>query len=345
MLTYLGVYVGLVLTKFGAGRSTISTPILAFWAIVLTVFVGSREWVGCDFSGYLLRFNFYQKVPFETVSGNAESGFLALNYLVINMGLGYPWLNFFAAVIFFGCAVAFVLKRGDPLSILALMFPVLIVQLAMSGLRQALAVALLMLAWNAFVSRRRVWTLALILAASLFHASAIVFLPMVLLIGRQVSTVTLGLAAVVAMPAVFYLIGERADVYQGRYIESENESLGAIFRVALTVITSGMFELYRRAYETEYPEDFQLMRAFSLFGLGVGLLFFISTLAAHRMNYYVMPVQLVMLSRLPRIMSDNRPNLALDVAPYVVYGMYIVVWMGLSRHASLCYDPYNSYLF
>ena len=87
------------------------------------------------------------------------------------------------------------------------------------------------------------------------------------------------------------------------------------------------------------------MRAFSLFGLGVGLLFFISTLAAHRMNYYVMPVQLVMLSRLPRIMSDNRSNLALDVAPYVVYGMYIVVWMGLSRHASLCYDPYNSYLF
>lgn len=153
MLTYLGVYVGLVLTKFGAGRSTISTPILAFWAIVLTVFVGSREWVGCDFSGYLLRFNFYQKVPFEAVTGNAETGFLALNYLVINMGLGYPWLNFFAAVIFFGCAVAFVLKRGDPLSILALMFPVLIVQLAMSGLRQALAVALLMLAWNAFVSR------------------------------------------------------------------------------------------------------------------------------------------------------------------------------------------------
>ena len=345
MGTYLGIYFGIAISRFVAMSRGATLSLLVMWSIVLVIFVGTREWTGCDFGGYLNRFETYKATTLQDVWQSAEPGFVALNYLVIDLGLDYMWLNVLAATIFFVAIFTFASKREDGLALVALFFPVLVIQLGMSGIRQALAVAFLLLAWNAFAERKRIWTLLWILAASQFHTSAVVFLPMVLLIGRRVSALTMGVAVTLALPVLYYLLADRAEVYQTRYIEEDNESLGAVFRVALTTITSLAYEWYRQRYEELYPKDYPLMRAFSLFGFGTLVLYFVSTLAAHRMNYYVMPIQLLMLSRLPAVMSGGRKGSPLAIVPFLVYALYMIVWFGLSRHASACYNPYDSYLY
>src|SRR5690606_28407321 len=124
-------------------------------------------------------------------------------------------------------------------SVMVLSFPVLVVQLAMSGLRQALATALLMVAYAAFVKGRRLSVAVWILLASQFHTSSIIFLPMVLLVGKRVSAVKLMTAMVLLSPVVAWFLGMRLEVYSDRYVEQiygESSSSGAWFRYVLVLI-------------------------------------------------------------------------------------------------------------
>jgi len=228
---------------------------------------------------------------------------------------------------------------------LALFFPIFIVQLAMSGIRQATAVAFLMLAFVAFLERRRLGVAVWIIVAGTFHASAFLFLPIAALVNKKMSLLTLTLASALLLPLAALLVGDRADLYQQRYIESEVESGGAIFRYGLLLGTAVLFYLNRRLLQVNFPREFQFMRLYSVLAVSLGALLPVSTLVVHRLGYYLIPAQILVLTLLQSSLSSRYGGRWIYAVPLVIYGAYHVSWLLISRHADYCYLPYGNFLF
>ena len=344
MPIYLSIFALLALT--GRQKSEhFSKFLFAAWILFLILFVGTRQDVGCDFNGYLYRFQSYAYITLAQALREPEFLFSLLNFTVLNLGLDYMWLNVAAATIVFAGFTAFAVRFERPIHFLALAFPILIVQLSMSGIRQAIALSFLMLALNAFRDGNRILTFVFILIGSQFHTSCIIFLPLVFLIGRNPSIWTLAAATTVAIPLLVYFGGERFEAYQQRYSEGEVESLGAMFRGALLVVTAAIFQIYIDRYKSAYPRDFPLMQFFSIASFALIPVLFLSSIAAHRIGFYIMPFHIIMLLRAPGILQPNRRDTTLEMMPFVAYGLYLTVWLWTSRHAQICYIPYQSYLF
>lgn len=350
MWAYLGVYS--VFSALGLGASKrAASPLLLLALAFLLWFMGARYLVGCDFNGYVRRFNIASDtLVLSEILGSAEPGFELLITSVKASGLDYMWLNIFAsAIILFGFA-NFLKSFRFPLLILALLFPIMIVQLSMSGIRQGIAVALVMGSAASFIHGRRIQTAIWILAAATFHSSAAIFLPLALVAGRRVSLARLIAAVVLLLPAAFFLGGERFETYQDRYVDQiygEVSSGGALIRYAMILLPAAIFIANRKKFREAFPRQFELFTLFAIITLATGLTGFISSLALHRLNYYTMPFSIVMFAYASVVLGGRRGanRLLFKMLPVALYGGYMLFWLATSEHADLCYIPYQSYSF
>ncbi|MCB1687608.1 MAG: EpsG family protein, partial [Halioglobus sp.] len=292
MILYVSIFISLALL----GMTNVSGPRRAFLFCVLYVFfilfVGARLDTGCDFATYFLRFKYLLFNDITSLLDTSEPGFFLLSYLTKKAGLEYVWLNVFAASIFFYYLIKFARNHPRPFLLIALVFPILVIQLSMSGLRQALAVAFLMGALDAFLHGKRLQVFIYILIGSTFHQSLILLLPLALMVGRSYSFARVVGAIVILLPLAAYLLSGRAEVYQDRYIEEiygEMDSGGAIFRLGLLVITAAIFELYTTRMARAHPGEYNLMRVFALVSFALIPVMLINTVALHRLVFYVVP--------------------------------------------------------
>ncbi|NQX88247.1 MAG: EpsG family protein [Halioglobus sp.] len=243
----------------------------------------------------------------------------------------------------------FARNHSRALLLIALMFPILGIQLSMSGLRQALAVAFLMGGLDAFINGKRIKVALYILIGSTFHQSAIILLPIAFMVGQTFSIARVLACIAALLPAAIYLLSDRAAVYHDRYINEiygEMSSAGAIYRLGLLVITAILFEIYRNRMAFMYPKEYNLMRIFSLVSFSLIPILFVNSVALHRLIYYVVPMQAYILAALPGVIFANRRDSRLaQTGPLALYAAYIMVWFSLSHHANVCYVPYENYLF
>lgn len=315
----------------------------------LLIFGGTRYFVGCDFEQYLKRYHYYEVnvhyISFLDVITQAESGYLIINYFFNWIGMGYSWVQFTFFAITCLCLYIFSSRYERPMTLITILFPIFVVQLSLSGIRQATAAAILLLAFNAFNDRKRLKTALFVLLASTFHQSALIFLPMSFVAGRELSMFRLALGLLISLPAMLILGQDRAEAYQERYGEGDVESFGALLRVALVAIPCVIFEFQKINFRRLFSKDYVLMRIFSIAGLLMIPMVLISSIAAHRILFYVIPMNAVILMRLPRVLSGSWRLDLVHMMPFVAYGLYIVVWFATSSHAARCYIPYDSYLF
>ncbi|MCB1704388.1 MAG: EpsG family protein [Halioglobus sp.] len=349
MSLYVAIFLALATVGIASRARQGNTFVFAVLYIFLVLFVGARFDTGCDFTAYYLRFKYLLHNNVASLSDITEPGYFLLSYATKEAGLGFVWLNVFGAAIFFYYLIKFARNHPRPLLLIALLFPILIVQLSMSGLRQALAVAFLMGALDAFLHARRLQVIVYILIGSSFHQSLVILLPLALMVGRTYSFARVVGAIVILMPVAAYMLSGRAEVYQDRYIEQiygSMDSGGAIFRLGLLVITALLFEMYTRRMARFYPDEYNLMRLFALVSFALIPVMFINTVALHRLIFYVVPMHAYILAALPGAMFSNRQSVKLaELGTLALYAAYIVVWFSASRHASMCYVPYQSYLF
>lgn len=350
MTLYLSIFLAMVFLGLMVKNPAQQNGALAVLGVFLLLFMGTRNDTGCDFRAYEARFKYLYKDPsYLSYVGNEEPGFHWLNLVVHDLGLGYMWLNVFGALIFVVCLIRFVRMSPAPVLLMALMFPVVVIQLGMSGLRQALAVAFLLQAMVSFVHVRRLNAGLWILLAAQFHQSAYLFLPLALMAGRQFSWSMAVAGVAVLGPAAYFLLGERADVYSDRYVEQiygENASSGAVLRYALAVLPCLLFELNLQRVRRLLPRLYPLLRVVSLMTFAIAPIGLLSTVALHRMTFYVLPatslVFVCTVMAMPVARALSRQMLYL---PAGVMLTYLLGWFTLSRHSSICYVPYESFVF
>lgn len=343
MLIYLGVFSALAVSAIGNYRSRHAVFFLIS-GLFLVWFMGFRYETGCDYTGYLNRWvNFRPPTDLNALFQGEEAGFAFLMGSIKALGLEYTWLNVAASAILVTCYIRFASEHRFAPLILALLFPVIIIQLGMSGIRQALAGAFLMLAFNAFARTDRLWTAFWVLVGMQFHASVVMFLPIALLAGRKVNTVRLAMSLAVLGPVASLLLADRFDTYQSRYIEGTVTSGGAIIRYALVLLPVPLFFVYQNKVQKIFPKVFPLLKLGSLIILSLAPLVVLSSIALHRLNYYVMPLSILLCVYVGSIVA-RKPSEGHGLA-VLAYGSYSFFWFLSSRHALSCYLPYENTWF
>lgn len=306
-------------------------------------FMGLREFVGCDYMGYLNRYDAERFGDLGTTFRANELGFELITQAFAQSGASFFAFQAFVSAIIVICYLRFASRHPYPMLIVALMLPLLVVQLGMSGLRQAMAVGLVLLAFDAFIEKRRILTATWIIAAFLFHSSAIVFLPIAFIAGRQISLPRLIAAFAILAPVAAFLLGDRAAIYSNRYVEQiygEQDANGAWFRYALSVIPTLFFLYHRERIKEAYPKQYQLLLVGALFVASLSLTALISTVALHRFNYYALPLAILMAVYGTKAVATRPASMRL--AWLGIFGGYMLSWFLLSSHAERCYIPYQN---
>lgn len=346
-MIYVALFNGLILLRYSVMRKVrlrdqLYLPLL----VLMFLFAAFRFEVGCDWSGYLNQFYVYGSHTFLDAVASREPLWVSLFTLQHWLGLPYPWINVFSSIIFFWGVHVLARRQPDSLAFLVLLFPILIVNMPMSGIRQAAAIGMMCMAFSAFIDRS-VWRfVTLTLLAASFHSSAVVFLLLTPLVSGSFAWQRLLLAGFLAVPgALVMLTGGAAQEASSRYIDSGVDAAGAIFRVGLLFLTAVFFFLFlRRKWAASFPGDYSLVMIGSLMMLATAALVPVSTVIGDRLGYFLIPIQVLIFARIPFLpLRQNRS--VLIALPYLGLLMIFALWTFLSSIFRVCYLPYRTWLF
>lgn len=323
-------------------RNQLYPPVL----FALFLFSAFRFEVGCDWTGYLNQFQVQQSSTMIHALATGEPLWWGIMELIDRFGLPYPWLNIVSSAIFFGGIHVLARRQPDPLGFLILLFPILIVGMPMSGIRQGAAIGIMSIAFVAFLDKRLFRFVVLTVLASTLHNSAMVLLLLAPLVSGAYTKTRLALTALLAILGMLLMLGgDAADLAIARYVDTATDAYGAAYRVGLLLVAGIFFFLVlRKKWARIFPGDYRLISVGSLIMLAMLLLVPVSSVIADRFGYYLIPIQAMIFARIPYFRLG--PSQAIySAAPYLGLALVFLVWTSLSWHFQLCYQPYGTWLF
>ena len=332
-------------TREHAGvRARRSAPVLAFAGFVTAVLIGFRYEVGADWPTYENIYSAISRMDLLEALSYDDPGYALLNWTAVGLGLEIWFVNFICAMIFCWGLVRFARVQPNPWLALVVAAPYLITVVAMGYTRQAVAIGIV-LAGLARIGHTPIYYFgAYIVAATLFHKSAIIVLPIVALAGSRNRWVTALMMAIIAIFLYYFFIDAAYERMVSNYVEAEYNSQGAAVRVAMNLPAAVLFILFMKRF-AEFEEERKVWRNMSVAAFAALALLVLSSAstAVDRSALYVIPLQIYVLSRFPNAFSKSgRPNafLVLMVIAYSAAIMY--VWLNFAAHAEY-WLPYQTY--
>ena len=346
-MLYVGLTYVLFMLRYALARQGTLRKQLYFVVLVaLFVFSAFRYQVGCDWSGYYYQYLGAAYLDWSSITDIREPIWWAILGWIQYMGLPYPVANIASSAIFFLGVHVLARRQPDPLGFLVLLFPILIINMPMSGIRQGAAIGVLCIAFVAFIDRRPLWFAFWVLLAAGFHSSALIFMFLLPVATGRYTRIRLMLAAILAVPGTFFLAsGDAAVVAKSRYIDTGVEAAGAVIRVGMLGLSALYFFLFvRKKWLRTWPQDYSLA---SIGAIGMVLAFLlvpVSSVISDRFGYYLIPIQAMIFARLPFL--PFRATAALHAAlPYLGLLLFLTVWSQMSQNFHHCYLPYQNRLF
>lgn len=312
----------------------------------LFLFSAFRWQVGCDWSGYYNQYRLADMKDWINIFNEAEYLWWFVLKCLQVLNLPYPWANVISSGLFFIGVATLTKRQPDPLGFIVLLFPILIINMPMSGVRQGAAIGLFCLALCAFIDGK-MWRYAFwIVAAAGFHASALLFIFLAPLVPNVWSQKRMVLAALLAFPGVYLLASTgSAEQASTRYIQGDREAFGAMFRVLLIFLTGVSYVLFLKSrWMRQFPNDYPLVTLSAFAMIVVAFLLPVSTIIADRLAYYFIPVQTMIFARVP-FLHVGRMRQIYSMLPYISLIALFTVWALVSNHFHKCYLPYSTWLF
>lgn len=344
---YISLFFSMIIFRFSL-ESQERLKNLSYKAMLgfLFLFSGFRFQVGCDWSNYLLQYEGYRFAEWTSIIPSfTEPFYIAILRLIYFLDLSFMWLNAVFAGIFFYGVNKLALRQKDPLAFLILLFPILILNMPMSGIRQGAAIGMMCIAFVAFMDRN-FWRYILYTALAVgFHTSALIFFALLPFVKSQFSIKRLLLAILLSLPAAYFLyISSIGDILAIRYLDAEYEAAGAIYRLGSLLITSIIFFVFfQRKWKTFFPQEYGIVVLGFLIVIACFFMIPFSSTIADRLGYYFIPIQALFFARIPYI-----PNLKFKflwtIFPYALISIVFIGWISLSILYDICYDPYLNYI-
>ena len=345
MLTYWFMYlvpVGMALFTSGHFRRTNIIP----WYIIGFLFIliiGFRYEVGGDWNNYLRHYNSAMRESFSEALSHGDPGHQFLNWLMTRLDWGVYGVNTIYGAIFTFGLIKFSRDQINPWIAFSVAVPYMVIVVAMGYSRQSVAIGIFLLAIY-YLRREKFKTyIALMLFAALFHKTAILLLPLgVILYGK--SRV---LRILMFLPIIYgswdLLLAEHQDRLWQNYVAVERESEGAMIRVLMNFIPSLLLLIYRKEWKRSF-NDYAFWLWIALGSIvALGLVNFAST-AVDRISLYFIPIQLVVFARLPYLARKQISPQFTKVLIVFGYLAVLFVWLNFAAHAH-AWVPYQSILF
>jgi hypothetical protein len=346
-MLYLGLTIFLFLLRFAlSGQGTARNQLYLIVLVSLFVFSAFRYKVGCDWGGYYYQYQVAANFDWSSFTEIREPIWWAILGWIQDKGLPYPVANIASSAVFFLGVHVLARRHPDPLGFLVLLFPILIINMPMSGIRQGAAIGVLCIAFVAFIDRRPLMFPFWVVLAAGFHVSVLIFMLLVPLATGKYTWNRLLLAAFLAIPGAFALAsGEAAEVAASQYIGTGTDAAGAIFRIGVLGLSAMHFFLFlSKKWLQTWPKDYSIV---SIGAIGMALAFLlmpVSTVIGDRLGYYLIPIQAMIFARIPFLPLQINARLHATL-PYLGLALVFAVWTQLSSLFELCYIPYQSWIF
>lgn len=321
------------------------TPLM-LGALILVTFIGLRFRVGSDWPTYLRFFDYMSAVDLFKAMRMTDPLYGAINWTVAQAG-GQIWIvNLICATIFAYGLVSFSRWQPNPPLAMLVSIPYLVIVVAMGYTRQSAALGLVLVALTSVHRGSIVGAITALFIAASFHKSAIILVPLFGLTasrGRFTNILMFGLLGIILY---FMFASSALDRLMQNYVEEQRSSSGAMIRVVMNLIPSLMFLSFRNRFAL-HEKEVMLWTIFSVSSVAalIAVIYSPSSTVVDRLSLYLIPIQVLVLSRLPLIFGRNGRQSMLMATLVISYSLAVqLVWLLYAGHAE-DWIPYRSYLW
>ena len=318
-------------------------PAMLLGALLLIVLIGLRFEVGADWLAYERLFSYASLASFSETIERGDPAYQAVNWSVAAVGADFWLVNVVCAAIFVWGLVRLANVQPSPFLAIAVAVPYLVIVVSMGYTRQAAAIGLVMAGLATLDKGRSAFRFALyVTLAALFHKTAVVVLPLVIFSGRH--NKALNVIAGLALTYWLYslLLADTMDQFAKNYLERGYNSQGAAIRVIMNLVPAVLFFLARKKLMFNLDQAV-VWRSFSIaaFAMLIALLVSPSSTAIDRVALYIIPLQVVVVSR-AFLLLENPNQGKLVVVAYAALIQF--TWLNFATHSQY-WVPYHFYPF
>jgi len=346
-MIYVFIFLTLIVLRYSlVGRQDIAENIYPWVFGFLLLFSAFRFEVGCDWDNYFT-IHLQTQLPLEQIWFRVltEPLHVAISKILHFFDLSYLWMMVISSAIFFYGVNKLAKRSPDPLGFIILLFPILIMNMPMSAMKQGSAIGVLCLAFIAFFDGKLLKYILLVVLAAGFHPSAIIFLALILFVRAPLTNKRLLAALLLSIPFLGILsLTSLAETASTRYVNGPAESAGALFRIGMLALTASVFFIFfNKKYKKFSTSEYKFMYLSSIMMLGCFLILPISSVIADRLGYYLIPMQAFFFVSIPAL-KNVQFRVFWTAWPYLMLSTVFIFWTSFSFHFSHCYMPYTSWL-
>ena len=306
----------------------------AWWAVgaVFALMIGLRHQVGGDWGSYLNYFRRSADMSLGEVIALGDPGYHFINWLVAQLGGNIYWVNLFCGIIVMTGTVVFCRKQPWPWLALAAAVPYMLIVVGMGYSRQAVALGFALLGLAALGNGRvRAFVMWIAIGAT-FHKSAVLLLPIAALATSRNRFLSIGLVGVTTGLLYYLLLADASEALWTNYVEAQYQSEGGLIRVLMNVLPAALLIVFRKRLAPD-PHERKLWLWIAVFALACLPLVGMASTAVDRVALYLIPIQLFVFSRLPRLASTVKVRTLLVLAVVGYYTAVLFVWLNFATHA------------
>ena len=327
-------YICILLILLAFSRQKRYNKVISFIPhFIIMLIIALKGDVGPDFSGYLHRYDNFDATR-SILKSKGEIGWYIVEYLTHVNQWDYQMYTVFTGVV----GIGFLMKAQQKikyLGFLVFIYQMIFIQLGLSGLRQFIALCILVYAISIYMfdnQKSVVKFLGLILLAASFHISALAMgfvLPFIFKLKKKhIFLIVIVCLTALSADISSTILSESADKYDSRYIEGTSFSSGAWIRFVITaiIIKLGITKMNKRL--------FYLGITILIFGTILGI---VNSVALHRFNYYFLPIACLILIKNYRLGIINPIKMKYV---YMISIFYFLFWFNFSKY-SKSFIPYS----
>jgi hypothetical protein len=317
-------------------------------AILLLLLVIAFRETGGDWPLYVELHELIRYSDLADAVAMSDPAYGLLNWLSAQFDAGLYGVNLVGALIYFAGFYRFATREQRPLLMLAVSIPYLVIVVVVGYSRQGIAIGLLL--WGlSYLLEGRVWAFgAMCLLAATFHSTAIIMFPLVYF-GLRLQGAKLHGGFQLAFLAVGGLLVLRDGLtriefmFIHYYESSHYSSQGALVRSFMSAAAALLLFWHWQEWGRRWP-DRALWTAFAIAALACVPMTFVSSTTVDRLGLYLIPLQLIVASRLPVMAKTPIVRDATVIGVLFAYTLTLVVWLHFGQFASVLWLPYRSLL-
>jgi len=317
-------------------------PWIALGAL-FAVLIGFRHQVGGDWDTYLLHYSREIGSSLLDPVSSGDPGYVFLNRLAARMGWDIYGVNLMSGLIFTSGLIVFCRAQSRPWLAFAVAVPYLIIVVAMGYTRQSVALGFIFWALTFLERGRFIPYVLFIVAATLFHKTAIIMIPLGIFLYSKGWLLRIVAVALIGYGLWDAFVAPEQEKLWDTYVEQQMQSEGARIRVMMNLVPAVFLLFNWKQWKRFYPNA--LLWFWMALGaiVSVFLVGFAST-AVDRIALYLTPLQVVVFARLPFLLRRKLRQPTVVLGLILGYAMVLHVWLNYAAHA-VFWLPYRNILF